>query len=243
MTDGMKGKLSGRLETCHGWCPVAMSRPSGNWLRAVFPPFLDRESLLPPLRYRYCVESRQRLLRDEALIKGERPMLAQNRICNPPSGTTEVLIPARNLAELLRDLGVVLSRRIHRGTGNDSAQLQLQSLGWESKLALGFVNLRPSVQLCAMIEDWPFHRIQEVIQAQQLDRLRPQEEYPRPVEPDRGTELEIYPEGGAELEKEPEQRTRLENKRTGFRRPGFLAFLAVCGFAIGLAGGIIGGLR
>jgi hypothetical protein len=103
--------------------------------------------------------------------KEEEPMVAQNRICHPTSATTEAPVPAQTLAELLRDLGLVLRRRFRHGAGLERAALLLQSLRWENKLALAFVNLRSSVQLRAMVEDWPLQCIQEAIQEQRLETL------------------------------------------------------------------------
>jgi hypothetical protein len=73
---------------------------------------------------------------------------------------------------LLCDLGLVLRWRMRRTTGTRRVSLLLQSLRWDSQLALRFVNLRVSVQLRAMIEDWPLHRLQETVQAQRLEMLR-----------------------------------------------------------------------
>jgi hypothetical protein len=98
-------------------------------------------------------------------------MLAENRICPPLSAPTEMPIQARNLAELLRDLGLVLRRRLR--AVEDRALLAKSSPRWGSQLALQFVNLRASVQLRAMVEDWPLHRIQAAVEAQRLEPLRP----------------------------------------------------------------------
>jgi len=87
---------------------------------------------------------------------------------------TKVPIPARNMAELLRDLGLVLRWRMRRATGTKRVVLLPQSLRWDSQLALQFVNLKLSVQLRGMVEGWPLHRIQETVQAQRLETLRPQ---------------------------------------------------------------------
>jgi hypothetical protein len=84
------------------------------------------------------------------------------------STKVEPPMTARNIAELLRDLGVVLRWRMFRAAGTDRAPLLPQSLDWESQLALRFVSLRASVQLRAMVEDWPLPRIQEAVQAQRL---------------------------------------------------------------------------
>jgi hypothetical protein len=79
-------------------------------------------------------------------------------------------VPARNVAELLCDLGILLRWR-HSGAGTKGAPLRLQSLRWDSRLALRFVNLRAAVQLRAMVEDWPLQRIQDAVHAQQLPKL------------------------------------------------------------------------
>jgi hypothetical protein len=145
----------------------------------------------------------------------------ETRIRRCSSATTEAPVPAQTLAELLRDLGMVLRRRMRHWTGTGRASPPQPSLRWENKLALAFVNLRASVQLRAMVEDWPLHRIQEAIQAQQLETPGPREEYPTGVGPHLGAEL--------------------ENKRAGL--PGFLSWLTACGLIAGLATGIIWGLR
>jgi hypothetical protein len=103
--------------------------------------------------------------------KEEEPMVAQNRICRPSSTSTEAPAPAQTLAESLRDLGVVLRWRMRHATGTERASLLLQSLRWDSKLALEFVNLRASVQLRAMVEAWPLERIQEFVRAQRLETV------------------------------------------------------------------------
>jgi hypothetical protein len=150
-------------------------------------------------------------------------MVAENRICQPSPATTEAPVPARTVAELLCDLGVVLRRHMRHGAKTERASLPPQPLGWERNLALGFVNLSASVQLRAMVEDWPLHRIQEAVRAQRLETLRAQGGYPTRLGPHRGADL--------------------ENKRAGLRPPGLLLWLVACGFAAGLAAGIIGGLR
>jgi hypothetical protein len=94
-------------------------------------------------------------------------MTAENRMCL--STMTEMPAPARNVAELLCDLGLVLRWREHCGAGTKGASLP-QSLRWDSQLALQFVNLRAVVQLRAMVEGWPLHRIQETVQAQGLEK-------------------------------------------------------------------------
>jgi hypothetical protein len=131
-------------------------------------------------------------------------------------------MPAQSIAELLRDLGVVLRWRMQRGAGTDRAPLLPQQLGWESRLALRFVDLRTSVQVRAMVEDWPLSRIQEVVQAQGLETLGPQEGFLSHIGPQRGADR--------------------KDKRAGHRRPGLLIWPAACGFAAGLAAGIIGRL-
>jgi hypothetical protein len=100
-------------------------------------------------------------------------MVAGNRICRSLSALTEMPAPARNMAELLCDLGLVLRWRMHREAGTARASLLLQALRWDSQLALQFVNLRASVQLRAMVEGWPLNRIQETVQAQRLETLCP----------------------------------------------------------------------
>jgi hypothetical protein len=93
-------------------------------------------------------------------------MVAENRICHPLSTMPEMNVPARNVAELLCDLGFVLRWRMRRGAAIQQAPLLLQSLRWDSQMALQFVNLSTSDQLRAMVEDWPLQRIQEYVQAQ-----------------------------------------------------------------------------
>jgi hypothetical protein len=88
---------------------------------------------------------------------------------------TEMSLPARNLAELLCDLGRILRSHRHRRGGTKPASVSLQSLRWENQLALRFVQLSVSVQLRAMVEDWPLHRIQKEIGAQRLETVRPEE--------------------------------------------------------------------
>jgi hypothetical protein len=112
-------------------------------------------------------------------------MVAENRICCSLCTMTKASIPARNMAEFLRDLGLVLRWRMRRATRTRRALLLLQSLRWDSQLALRFVNLRVAVQLRAMVEDWPLHRIQETVQAQRLETLRPQEQYATRLGPHR----------------------------------------------------------
>jgi hypothetical protein len=148
-------------------------------------------------------------------------MFAENRICHPSSATPQVPAPARTLAELLRDLGVVLRWRMRHGAETGRTPLLPQLLRWDGKLALEFVSLRPAVQLRAMVEDWPLDRIQEAVRAQRLETLRPQEGPPTRTGPHHGADL--------------------ENRRAGRRRPAFLTWLAA-GFAAGLDAGFIGGL-
>ena len=74
-------------------------------------------------------------------------------------------VPARNVAEWLCDLGRVLRRRMYRGARAKAAPVPLQSLRWESQLALRFVGFSGSVQLRAMVEDWPLARIEEAVRA------------------------------------------------------------------------------
>jgi hypothetical protein len=155
--------------------------------------------------------------------KGDQSMVAENRFCRSLAATTQASAPARTLAELLRDLGAVLRWRVRHGAGTDCAPVLPESLRWDSKLALAFVNLRTSVQLRAMVEDWPFQRIQEAVGAHQLERFGPQEGYTIPIGPHRGA--------------------KLEDKRAGPRPPGLLTWLIACGFAAVLAAGIIGGHR
>jgi hypothetical protein len=86
----------------------------------------------------------------------------------PLSMARERPVPARNIAELLCDLGILLRWRIRRGAGTDRGALREQSLRWDGQLALGFVSLTASLQLRAMVEDWPLSRIQDTIQSQLL---------------------------------------------------------------------------
>jgi hypothetical protein len=44
---------------------------------------------------------------------------------------------------------------------------------WDCELALKYVALSRSVQLRAMVEDWPFHRIKEAVLAQTGETGRP----------------------------------------------------------------------
>jgi hypothetical protein len=78
---------------------------------------------------------------------------------------------ARNLAELLCDLGRVLRSTRHCAAGTKSASVPLQSLRWENQLALRFVQLSAGVQLRAMVEDWPLHQIQEAIWTQRIETV------------------------------------------------------------------------
>ena len=99
-------------------------------------------------------------------------MLAQNRGFCPFAIAFEKRTPARNIAELLCDLGILLRWRIRRGAGTDRGALRVQSLRWDGQLALGFVSLPASVQMRAMVEDWSLSRIQEALQSQLLETLR-----------------------------------------------------------------------
>jgi hypothetical protein len=99
-------------------------------------------------------------------------MIEQNGIFCPSSIAFEKPIPARNIAELLCDLGILLRRRLRHGAEADQGALREQSLRWDGRLALGFVSLSASVQLRAMVEDWPLSRVQEAIQSQRLEMLR-----------------------------------------------------------------------
>jgi hypothetical protein len=150
-------------------------------------------------------------------------MLAENRIGGPASAGTQTPAPPRNLAELLHDLGMVLRWRMSHAAGSVHLPPSLESLRWESLLALRFVNLRASIQLRAMVEDWPLPRIQEAVQSAALETPRPQTGSPGPAEP----RTVAHP----------------EEKRADDQRPGSVIWLAVCGIAIGLATGIMGGLR
>jgi hypothetical protein len=82
-------------------------------------------------------------------------------------------VPARNLAELLCDLGRVLQRHAHRAPGTKEASARLRALRWDCDFALKYVALSRSVQLRAMVEDWPFHRIKEAVHAQMEESGRP----------------------------------------------------------------------
>src|SRR5262249_28120972 len=115
--------------------------------------------------------------------KGNSPMAAEHRICRSSSTRTELPVAARNVAELLRDLGLILRWGMRRGAGTNRVSLLLQFLCWESQLALEFLNLRASVQLRAMVEDWPLHRIQEAVQVQRCETLRPQHGSPTRLSP------------------------------------------------------------
>jgi hypothetical protein len=150
-------------------------------------------------------------------------MVAENRICRPLSAATESPAPAQTAAELLHDLGVILRRRMRHATGTDRVSLLLQSHRWESKLALGFMKLRPSVQLRAMIENWPLDRIQEVVHAQPRETRRSRTGYQSRLGSHQGAEP--------------------GNKRGSLRQPSFLICLAACAFAIVLAAEMSGGLR
>ena len=123
---------------------------------------------------------------------------------------------------MLRDLGLVVRRRTRDGAGTDRAPLPVSSLRWDSQLALQFVNLRASVQLRAMVEDWPLHRIQAAVQEQRLETLRPQDGCPTYPGHRRGAETGL---------------DRLDRQATMF-----LIWLAAGGIAAVLAVGILGGL-
>jgi hypothetical protein len=97
-------------------------------------------------------------------------MVAKNQTwCSSPP-MTQAGIPARNMAELLCDLGLVLRWRMRHATRTKRALLFLESLRWDSQLALRFVNLRAPVQFRAMVEDWPLQRIQEKVRAERPGR-------------------------------------------------------------------------
>jgi hypothetical protein len=83
---------------------------------------------------------------------------AKQTRCSSPT-MSNAAIPARNMAELLYDLGLVLRWRMRHATRTKRALLFLESLRWDSQLALRFVNISVSVQLRAMVEDWPLYRI------------------------------------------------------------------------------------
>jgi hypothetical protein len=97
-------------------------------------------------------------------------MVAVDKTCCSSPTMTKAAILARNMAELLCDLGLVLRWRMRHATRTKRALLFLESLRWDSQLALRFVNLRVSVQFRAMVEDWPVHRIQETVRAERLGR-------------------------------------------------------------------------
>jgi hypothetical protein len=103
-------------------------------------------------------------------------MVAENRIHHSLSAMAKAPTPPRNMAEFLRDLGVVLRWRMRRTAGMRRALLFLQSLRWDGRLALRFTSLRLSVQLRAMVEDWPLNRVQDTVEALRLEMLRPEEE-------------------------------------------------------------------
>ena len=97
-------------------------------------------------------------------------MFEQERIFCPLSIALERRIPARNIAELLCDLGILLRWRMRLGAGTDRGAPRVQSLRWDGQLALGFVSLPASVQLRAMVEDWPLSRIQETVEVSASER-------------------------------------------------------------------------
>lgn len=129
-------------------------------------------------------------------------MLGENRICRRSRVTTEAHLPTPTMAESLRDLGVVLRQRTRHGAETDFvpcrrmgheartdlAFLLLRPLRWKSKLALEFITLRESVQLRAMVEDWPLHRIQEVIRTSRLEARCAQERCLTRIGPQRITD-------------------------------------------------------
>jgi hypothetical protein len=82
-------------------------------------------------------------------------------------------VPPRNLAELLCDLGRVLQRQARREAGPKAASARLRVLRWDCEFALKYVALSRSVQFRAMVEDWPFHRINEAVHAQPGEMCRP----------------------------------------------------------------------
>jgi hypothetical protein len=82
-------------------------------------------------------------------------------------------VPARNLAELLCDLGRILQRQQYREAGTKPASARLRALRWDCEFALKYVALSRSVQLRAMVEDWPFDRIKEAVHAQPGETGRP----------------------------------------------------------------------
>jgi hypothetical protein len=100
-------------------------------------------------------------------------MVAENRMYHSLSVTPT---PPRNVGEFLRDLGGVLRWRMRHTAGARRAILFLQSLRWEGRLAFRFTNLRLSVQLRAMVEDWPLDRVQDTVKAHRLEVHRPLEE-------------------------------------------------------------------
>jgi hypothetical protein len=103
-------------------------------------------------------------------------MVAENRIYHFLSAMINAPKPARNTGEFLCDLGMVLRRRMYGTTGARRALWFLQSLRWDGRLALRFTSLGLSVQLRAMVEDWPLNRVQDTVKAQRLEMLRPEEE-------------------------------------------------------------------
>jgi hypothetical protein len=99
-------------------------------------------------------------------------MCEQFRQFCPSSIMFEKPIPARNIAELLCDLGMLLRWRMRRRAGTDRGAPRVQSLRWDGQLALGFVSLPAPIQLRAMVENWSLSRIQEALQSQLLETLR-----------------------------------------------------------------------
>jgi hypothetical protein len=112
---------------------------------------------------------------NRAAERGEQPMVKENRIYHSLFAMTRTPLPARNAAEFLRDLGLVLRQRMRRMVGARRALLFLRALCWDGRLALRFTSLGLSVQLRAMVEDWPLSLIQDTVAAQRLETLRPQE--------------------------------------------------------------------
>ena len=102
-------------------------------------------------------------------------MSTENRIYHSLTAMTKPVIPARNTAEFFRDLGLVLRQRMRRTTGTRRALLFLQSLRWDGRVALRFTSLDLSLQLRAMVEDWPLDRIQDTIDTQRLETRHRQE--------------------------------------------------------------------
>ncbi len=93
-------------------------------------------------------------------------MVANNRFYPTPSIKADRFNPARNIAELVCDLGLLLRWRMRNQPVTQRTLLVRRSLRWDSELALRFVSLPVAVQFRAMVENWPVPRIQEVVQAQ-----------------------------------------------------------------------------